>query len=63
MKWKMIRFTMLKILKFTKMNNYEVEILLEAGYTLNQLQQMTPQQRRNLAMECQAAEDEYYDNL
>jgi len=45
------------------MNKYEVEILLEAGYALNQLQQMTPQQRRNLAMECQAAEDEYYENL
>lgn len=45
------------------MNNYEVEILLEAGYALNQIQQMTPHQIRNLAMECQAAEDEYYDNL
>jgi hypothetical protein len=45
------------------MHKYEVEILLEAGYALNQIQQMNPHQIRNLAMECQSAEDEYYDNL
>ena len=45
------------------MNNYEVQILLEAGYALNEIKKLSPHQIRNLAMECQAAEDEYYDNL
>ena len=45
------------------MNTYEVQILLEAGYALSEIQKLTPHQIRNLAMECQAAEDEYYENL
>lgn len=45
------------------MNTYEVQILLEAGYALSEIKKLTPNQIRNLAMECQAAEDEYYENL
>ena len=45
------------------MNTYEVQILLEAGYALNEIKKLTPHQIRNLAMECQSAEDEYYENL
>lgn len=45
------------------MHKYEVQILLDAGYALTEIQKLNPQQIRNLAMECQAAEDEYYDNL
>ena len=45
------------------MHKYEVQILLDAGYALTEIQKLNPHQIRNLAMECQAAEDEYYDNL
>jgi len=45
------------------MNTYEVQILLEAGYALNEIKKLTPNQIRNLAMECQADEDDYYENL
>ena len=44
------------------MNNYEVQILLDAGYTINQVKSLTQHQIRNLALECQSAEDEYYED-
>lgn len=44
------------------MNNYEIALLRECGYSDEQIAQMTPNQIRNLALDCQAAMDEYYED-
>ena len=44
------------------MNNYEVELLLEAGHSMEEIKAMNPNQRRNMALEIQQLLDEYYEN-
>lgn len=36
------------------MNNYAIELLKDAGYTMVQIMAMTESQRRNLALEIEA---------
>ena len=44
------------------MNNYEVELLLEAGHSMEEIKAMNPNQRRNMALEVQQLLDEYYED-
>ena len=41
---------------------YEIALLRECGYSDDQINQMTPHQIRNLALDCQAGMDEYYED-
>ena len=41
---------------------YEIQLLRECGYSDDQINQMTPHQNRNIALECTAAMYEYYED-